>query len=311
MNQIATIESRKLRDYSASQLDLIKRTVAADCNNDEFNLFVEVARRVGLDPFRRQIYAMVYSKGDAEKRKLSIVVGIDGFRAVAARAGDYRPDDQEYVITYDAELKHAERNPLGIERAAVKAFKIGPDKQWHPVVGVAYWDEFAPIQEIWEWSKEAGKRQPTGKFKLSERWHTMGRLMIAKCAEAQALRKGWPEDLSGLYAPEEMDRAGAEDQAASAQVEQFQAEQRLRLVNAADTIAIQWEAGQEIQFVPLGQLTDKALAFVNAANLAQLNAWEAINRNSLKEYWARNKSEALEFKKALEARKAKLALTSE
>jgi hypothetical protein len=46
---------------------------------------MEVARRVGLDPFRRQIYAVVYNKDKPKKRKMSIITGIDGFRAVAAR----------------------------------------------------------------------------------------------------------------------------------------------------------------------------------------------------------------------------------
>src|SRR3546814_3753630 len=57
-----------------------------------------VCKRVGLDPFRRQIYAVVYSKDKPDKRKMSIITGIDGFRAVAARNRDYRPDDIESRI---------------------------------------------------------------------------------------------------------------------------------------------------------------------------------------------------------------------
>jgi hypothetical protein len=32
-------------------------------------------------------------------------------------------------------------------------------------------------------------------------------LMLAKCAEAQAIRKGWPEDLSNTFVGEEIEQA--------------------------------------------------------------------------------------------------------
>jgi phage recombination protein Bet len=305
MSNIVPIQPQRPRDYTPAQLDLVKRTVAADCNHDEFSLFVEVCKRVGLDPFRKQIYAMVYSKDKPDKRKLSIITGIDGFRAVAARNQDYRPDDAEPVITYRDDLKDPVTNPLGIEKAVVRAFKLAPNGEWHPVVGVAYWDEFAPVEEIWEYSQEAGKRQPSGKFKLGGNWIRMGRIMIVKCAEAQALRKGWPEDLSGVYAPEELARADAEATAAE-QVEEYQKEQRQRLIGAHNAIMVQWSAGEPLAPVPMGQFADKCLAFIRTAEDAQLNAWESINRNSLKEFWAASKGDALEIKKAIEARRREL-----
>lgn len=328
MNQAVPIQPLRPREYSASQLDLVKRTVAADCNTDEFNLFVEVCKRVGLDPFRRQIYAVVYSKDDEKKRKMSIITGIDGFRAVAARNRDYRPDDEEYRIHYDEALKNPDTNPLGIEKAVVRAFKLSPNGQWHPVVGIAYWDEFVPLRNMagddeYEWVETGEVWPDTGKPKKRKvlrqgaeakpmlgrdsKWRSMARVMIAKCAEAQALRKGWPEDLSGVYAPEEMARAEAEDLSATEQVEAFQQEQRLKAINAAHTVPIQWSAGEPITYEPDGKFADKAIAFIRAASQPQLNAWETINRHGLKEFWARHKSDALEIKKEMDRRTKALA----
>ena len=74
--------------------------------------------------------------------------------------------------------------------------------QWFPVTGVARWDEFVPIKAVWV------DNQPSDRKVLdkSSRWGDMPFLMLAKCAEAQAIRKGWPEDLSNTFVGEEIDR---------------------------------------------------------------------------------------------------------
>lgn len=307
MNTQAVVPLRP-RDYSDSQLSLIKRTVASDCSRDEFDLFIEVARRVGLDPFRRQIYAVVYSKDNPEKRKMSIITGIDGFRAVAARNKDYRPDEDEPDFKVNPELK-GPTNPLGLERAKVRCFKLAPDGEWHPVVGVAYWDEFAPVKEVWEYDPDQRKRVPTGRYELDakSKWATMGRIMLAKCAEAQALRRGWPEDLSGIYAPEEMARADAIDVTPSDAAEHHETEERRKLVGSSRAIAFMWEAGAPLELVPVGQLADRCLAFIEkATSPTQLEAWRETNRVGLQSFWAESKGDALAVKKALEARIAEL-----
>lgn len=308
MNQVVkmqTVEPLRAREYTPAQLSLIMKTVAADCNEKEFSLFVEVAKRVGLDPFRRQIHAVVYNKDRPEKRKMSIITGIDGFRAVAARNRDYRPDDTEPEIVFSDEAKNPETNPLGLVKAVVRCFKLGPDGVWHPVVGVAYWDEFAPLKEIWEYSQEEGKKVPSGKFRLdkSSNWFRMGRVMLPKCAEAQAIRKGWPEDLSGIYAQEEMERAQAIDVTAAEAVNMHDMEERQRMIGSRDGIAIWWRAGEPLDMVPVGQLADRAMAFANQCETAiELENWRNTNTVSLRDFWARSKTDALGLKAHIEKR---------
>jgi len=58
-------------------------------------------------------------------------------------------------------------------------------------------------------------------------WQKMGHAMIAKCAEAGALRKSHPSHMSGLYSKEEMDQAvknGNVDQLLNAEVEEIKEE---------------------------------------------------------------------------------------
>jgi len=297
---------RQLRHYDGTQLELIKRTVAKDTTQDEFSMFVEVCKRVGLDPFRRQIYCLVYSADKPDKRQCVFITGIDGFRAVAQRNGDYRPDEDEPIFVFDEEAKDAVTNPLGLVKATVYAYKRDQAGQWFRIAGVAYWQEFAPIEDEWAWVDDpsTGKRarRPTGKKKLSGKWTTMPQLMLAKCAEAQALRKGWPEDLSALYAPEEMARANLVETTAAEALEQHQQQARLAAVKSSLSIPIQWAPGEPIEFVADGQVMDRALAFIREAHPLQVNAWAEINAGGLREFWARHKADALALKKAIEAK---------
>ncbi len=323
MNNIATIATPSpLLAYSAEQLKLIKRTVAKDCNADEFDLFIEICRHTMLDPFRKQIHCTIYNKDKPEKRQMVIITAVDGLRAVAARNGDYRPDDNEPTITFDESLKDPDRNPRGIEKAVVRAYKKDPDGGWNGVDGVAYWNEFAPIEEEVEWvatgetwedsGKPKKKPKPTGKYSLDPKnpnsfWRRMPNLMLAKCAEAQALRKGWPEDLSGIYAPEELDSADAIDVSATEVVEQAEEQRRLTHVKAVNSILIQWTAGEEIKPVPLGELADRCFEFISKSESAtQLETWWGMNVNAMKEFWAREKSDCLAVRQAYEKRIAEL-----
>jgi transposase len=54
-----------------------------------------------------------------------------------------------------------------------------------------------------------------GAAMLDPMWARMGRVMIAKCAEAQALRRGWPDVISSLYSEDELQSANLREALAS------------------------------------------------------------------------------------------------
>ena len=287
-----------LSGYSASQISLIRQTVAKDCDDREFNLFFEAARAYGLDPFRKQISALVFNKHKADKRQLAIIVGRDGLRAIAARCGDYRPASEPAQIEIDPDAK-SPTNPKGIVKATVRLWKSDKRGEWFPVSGEAYWDEFAAIKPEFSENTE-GKWRPTGNSTLEGNWARMPVVMITKCAEAQALRAGWPEQFGGLYAEEELHRVEAEMTAADV-VAKEEERARLERTGGANALIIGFDPSTGVmERVPLGQVADRCLEFLSTADPETAERWSVQNRVALQEFWARAPADALEVKKALE-----------
>lgn len=301
MGAIAPIRATDVT-YSESTLALIKRTVAADCNNDEFNIFIHMARALNLDPLRRQIYAFVFSKDNPDKRRMSIITGIDGFRAIAERTGNYRPDEDEPTYETDDGLK-GPNNPAGIVKATVRVWKYSHGA-WHKVTASAYWDEYAPLKEQWAYDEAKGKKAPTGRFSLdtSGNWPKMPRVMIAKCAEAQALRKAWPDDFSNVYADEEVDRVRVLDISPAEMAAQGEVAERMERIGGPG-LTVDWLVEHEpLERVPVGQFADRAMAFLreHAEEPSQVLMWQSRNRHVLREFWAHQKADALELNKEIE-----------
>src|SRR3990167_8102286 len=162
-------------DFTKEQLGLISRTIAAGATPDELALFIGQCKRTKLDPMTRQIY-FIKSGG-----KVMIQISVDGFRVIAERSGDYAGQD--------APVFEEDENGR-INKCTVTIYRWHGDNRYPAGVGVAYW-------------KENARNSPT--------WDKMPHTMIAKVAECIALRKGFPNDLSGLYAPEEMEQANLPD----------------------------------------------------------------------------------------------------
>lgn len=303
MNQVTRIAG----GFTPTELSLIRRTVAADTNADEFELFIHTARHLRLDPLRKQVYAFVFSKDKPDKRRMSIITAIDGFRAIADRTGCYRPDDDEPVYEIDPMMK-SEVNPIGLVKAVVRVFKFSHG-EWHKVTASAYWDEYAPIKEEWA-SGDDGRRRPTGEMTLdtSGNWGKMPRLMLAKVAEALALRKAWPDDFAGVYAAEEMDRAKAVDGPAWEAADQAEEEKRLARIGGKNAVMFQFEATGTLEPVPVGQIADRIADFIekNSEEVSVIGDFERRNQHALREFWAKAPSDALEVKKLFERARAQI-----
>lgn len=289
-------------DMTPRQVTLVKGTIAKDCNDDEFSLFMEVAKAKGLDPFTGQIIPMVFSKGNADKRRMTIIISRDGQRVIAQRCGDYRPASKPPQYEMDKALI-SPLNPQGIVSATVYLWKQDQKSgEWYEVAGQAFWDEFAPIKDDWV-KGDDGRNHKTGQQKLDDsgNWCRMPRLMIAKCAEMQALRAGWPEQFDGMYDEAEMDRAKVIDMTATEIVEQEKQDNRMRAIGGRDSITVWWGEEFSLENVPDGQFADRVAEHISSLHPSKVAKWKDANRAGLQMFWARHPGDALALKKMIEA----------
>lgn len=204
--------------FDDKKTQIIKDVFCKGASDEEFQIFMLTCERLKLDPCSRQIYPVKRYDANLKKEVMTIQTGIDGYRLIADRTGMYAPGkDPEFIYDSNGNL------------FAAKAFvkKQTRDGTWHEVSAIAHYSEYAAL-------KRDGS--PT------HMWATKPHIMLAKCAEALALRKAFPAELSGVYTREEMDNANSEYQ--EIRVEQ----KKITYISDSQIAEIEKELGEDQEF---------------------------------------------------------------
>lgn len=169
------------RDQHAA---LVAMGIPAKATSAELGVFLHTCQRLRLDPFLKQIY-LIYRKAKENGvwvEKPTTQIGIDGFRVTRDRVCAERGLLVEYEDTtwYDAEGRAHEVWLWNYPPAACK-FVVKVDGRRFPAT--LNFGEYC-------------QRKQDGD--LTAMWQTKSSHQIEKCAEAEGLRKAFPNDLSGV-----------------------------------------------------------------------------------------------------------------
>jgi phage recombination protein Bet len=326
--QLATIERTDIRDVMnplardyAKKLKLFTETAGRGLKGSEIENAVQWCRHYHANPFVGDIYFFVFD-AENDKRRVVPVLAIQLYRKNADRSGDYLPDEHPARFSYKADMICPE-NPTGIEWCEVSVRKHSHG-QWHVVTERISWSERAPIRETgsegekWEPTGETwpagtmrGNRDLSGKPKMRKvsqgtkikaldpskpNWHNMPETMMAKCVEAAAIRKAFPDVVGGSYADGELDAADSKIIELTA-VEVLDEQARLtRLLKVAPgvTLTVNWPLDKvEMSQVPVAEFGDAVEKHLKSLPAEHVGSWVAINSGALREFWGHDKDRAL------------------
>jgi phage recombination protein Bet len=175
-----------------SALDSVRAMCAPDASENDFKVFCYHAAKAGLDPLAKQIYLVTRNAkmpDGSYGKKATIQVSIDGMRLVAHRSGVYAGQTEPQWCDVDGVWLN-----VWLKTTPPAAARVGVLRRdfSEPCYGVARFEAYAQ------------RTQAGGYMGL---WGKLHDVMLSKCAEMLALRKAFPQELSGLYGKEEMDQA--------------------------------------------------------------------------------------------------------
>lgn len=165
-----------------NEIESLRNVIMPGASDADLKVFAKFCAKTQLDPFSRQIYAI--QRGG----RWGYQTSIDGFRVVAQRSGLYEGQTPSYWCGKDGRWVD-----VWLDDKPPAAAKIGVYRKGHR----------EPIWAVAKFTSYAQSNNPI--------WRKMPDLMLSKCAESLALRKAFPNDLSGLYTAEEMDQAPSDE----------------------------------------------------------------------------------------------------
>lgn len=179
---------QKVTDYSKEKaiVETVRKAVFPNATDEELMLFFHKCNTAHVHPLSQLIYPSKYSMPDGSK-KVVFITSIDLLRSRSEETNEYDGiDEPEYIGTI---IQKTEEGDIEVpEICKVRVYRKNIKR---PFTGIARWKEFYPGE------------------KRGHQWRQKSYLMLAKCAEGQARRLAFPQELDNLYTAEEMDATTA------------------------------------------------------------------------------------------------------
>jgi phage recombination protein Bet len=160
------IDAILTKDWTKS-LDIVKSMLTKNLTNDEFKMFLYIAKQYDLNPIKREIYMIKY--GDSAQT----IISRDGYYELLRRKESY--NGHETTLHLDEKFPDNTMNMW----AECKVYLKGIE---HPITEVAYFKESVNANNAI--------------------WNKMPKTMLRKVAESRAFRKAC--GAFGTYSEEEL-----------------------------------------------------------------------------------------------------------
>jgi len=188
-----------------------KRFASAD--TDTIITLMSLAETKDLNPLDNQLQLTFAKSKDSNGQFVTkgiVLIGIDGFRAIAARSGKYlggtaplfaRMNQAGEIVWSEAWFEE-----WGFPIACKMGIYVKDAPE--PTYSVVHFNEYAGYRKMSASEIKEGKKPDKidnyGNAQvLSPIWATKFLLMLAKCCEAVGIRRACPDELSGLYTGDE------------------------------------------------------------------------------------------------------------
>ncbi len=191
--------------FNEAQIAALRQMGLENVPQGDLDVFHHVAQRTGLDPFARQIHMIgrktktwdPQARQERWETKYTSQTGIDGYRVTASRAARRDGDVLEYEDTqwcgHDGKWTDVWVDPEN-PPAAARVVVVKNNRRY---AGTAMYAEY--VQTYVD--------RNTKELKPNSMWAKMPAGQLAKCAEALALRRAYPQDFAALYTDDEMGQA--------------------------------------------------------------------------------------------------------
>lgn len=280
------------KEYAPEVWNTLKESIYPGASDNSVIMVLNYCKSMKLDPIMKPVHIVPMNGKDV------VMPGVALYRILAARSGNYagmsEPEygqDVEEIFTDKYNKQHKVKYPEWC-KITVKKLLNGTVIEF---VAKEYWKEnYATMGRDSTCPNSMWEKRPYGQ--------------LAKCAEAQALRKAFPEVLGGMVTSEEMEGKGFENAKIINEQQVKQTEQFVDDIREKSNANLFPVDGGFLEATDIHMLINSKIESIqNLDDLTSYEVWKNENQRGLSEFAKRNKEMAMLYAEAINTKRSELA----